>query len=83
MHYVYLLQLSSGNIYSGQTSDLKRRMQEHTDGKVQSTAPYRPFQLVYYEAFCSKTDALRRETYLKTSTGKRMVKLLLRDSLKK
>lgn len=60
------------------TSDLKRRLKEHNDGKNFSTAPYAPFELVYYEAYRLKLDADAREKYLKTSMGMRVIKKQLK-----
>lgn len=37
--------------------------------------------LVFYEAFAAKQDAVRREKYLKSTKGKRTLKLMLKDSL--
>ena len=44
-------------------------------------SPRRPLHLVYCEYHSSKTDALRREKYLKTTAGKKALKLMLRDAL--
>lgn len=40
-------------------------MQEHTNGKVFTTAKYLPVKLVYYEAYRSEKDAFQREKMLK------------------
>lgn len=40
-------------------------MKEHNDGKVFSTKNYRPFSLIYYEAYLSENDARKREKQLK------------------
>ena len=82
MHYVYVLKLTNGDLYIGRSDDLKRRIPEHHQGKVESTQNFRPLKLIYYEAFLKKEDATRRELYLKTSTGKRMLKILLKESIK-
>ncbi|OGC54512.1 hypothetical protein A2797_00675 [candidate division WWE3 bacterium RIFCSPHIGHO2_01_FULL_48_15] len=75
MHYVYLLlSQKDGNFYTGVTSDLHRRVQEHNDGKNLSTKSRVPLDLVYYEAYKLKADAEARERYLKTSMGKRVIK---------
>ena len=75
MYYVYILQSGKdGNFYVGYTSDLKRRLRLHNEGKVAATKHRRPFKLVYYEACLSQKDALHREKYLKTSYGKRYIK---------
>jgi putative endonuclease len=67
MYYVYILKsLSDNNIYTGFTSDLKHRYQQHIDGLVLSTKSRRPLKLIYYEAYLSKKDALIQEKYLKS-----------------
>jgi len=76
MYYVYILQSIKKTtwLYKGSTADLKKRFKEHNAGKNFSTAPYRPFELIYYEAYVLKTDAEARERYLKTSMGMRVIK---------
>lgn len=75
MHYLYILHsLKDNNFYTGTTSDLKRRIKEHNAGKNFSTAPRRPFKLIYYEAYLLKEDAEARERYLKTSMGRRVIR---------
>ena len=66
MYYVYILQSKiDKDLYIGSTNDLRRRLAEHNDGKVKSTAPRLPFDLVYYEAYKSEDDARIRESRLK------------------
>lgn len=66
MYYVYVLKSERDkNGYIGSTPDLRRRVAEHQRGKVTSTKPRLPLSLVYYEAYKSKVDALRREKSLK------------------
>jgi hypothetical protein len=40
--------------YTGMTSDLRRRFEEHNAGQVASTKHRLPFRLVYYEACVSQ-----------------------------
>ncbi len=83
MHYTYILKsLKDNKLYIGQTDDLKRRFNEHQRGKNNSTKARRPFELIFYEAFLSKSDAIRRERYFKSTKGKSSLKQMLRDSLK-
>jgi putative endonuclease len=56
-------------------------MEEHEQGKSKSTACRRPFICVFVEYYLSKKDALRREKYFKTSGGKRVLRLMLTESL--
>jgi len=82
MMYVYFLRLTDGNIYKGSTDDLRRRFTEHEHGKVESTKYHRPVVLIGYEAYLKKTDALRRERFLKTTEGRRLFRQQYRDVLK-
>lgn len=79
MFYVYFLYLINGDIYKGFCADLKIRMNEHGLGKVESTRNYRPVKMIGYEAYALKTDAMRREKFLKTTEGRRLLKLQYRD----
>jgi putative endonuclease len=66
MFYVYVLKSKKdGNCYIGSTNNLKRRFAEHNLGKVFSTKYRIPFEIVYYEAYKSETDARERESNLK------------------
>ena len=70
-------------LYIGQTDDLKRRLTEHFHGHSQSTAPRRPFSLVFCEYFIFREDALHRERYFKTTAGKKALKLMLKTTFSK
>lgn len=83
MYYVYLLSLNNGSTYTGFTNNLKRRLREHQTGQATSTKNKRPLQLIYYEAYISKTDAAARELYLKTGDGRRSMKKQLQHYLNK
>lgn len=76
-----LLSYYDSNFYTGYTSNLKRRLTEHFNGKNVSTKSRRPLILVYCEYFYSVKDAKRREIYLKTSSGKKGLKLIIRDTI--
>lgn len=66
MFYVYtLLSEHNGDIYIGYSEDLKKRLNGHNNGLVKATKGYRPWKLVYYEAYVTKLDATRREAQLK------------------
>jgi len=80
MFYVYFLKLINGNIYKGFTDDLKRRVLEHKRGRVESTRNYSPI-LIGYEAYIFKSDAERREKFLKTTEGRKLLKKQYRDVL--
>ena len=78
---VYVLQSRRDLLlYHGYTTNLEKRIIDHNRGKTKSTSKRRPMKLIYCEFFINKSDALRREKYFKTSQGKRMLKLLLRET---
>ena len=79
MDYIYFLHLDDEKIYTGRTKDLQRRMAEHYVGKVASTKHRRPLELLGYEAYQLSSDAMRRERYLKTTEGKRLLRQQYRD----
>lgn len=79
MHYVYVLRSGrDDNLYTGYTTDLRRRMSEHATGKACSTRDRRPLQLIYYEAYLLAEDAKARELFLKSGSGKRFIRKQLR-----
>ena len=66
MYYVYLIKSKKNSrIYTGYTSDLRRRFYDHNNGKSSYTKNLRPWILVYYEAYFSKIEAQKRERSLK------------------
>ena len=82
MFFTYVIQSKKdGRFYTGSTSDLRKRLNEHNTGKVRSTKSRGPFVLIYYEACLDKQDALAREKYLKSGMGKRYLKDRLRRFL--
>lgn len=81
-HYVYVLRsLKDGEFYTGSTEDLRSRVNDHNTGKNVSTRKRRPFELIYYEAYRNKHDALGREKFLKSGSGKRFLSKQLRHFL--
>ena len=80
---VYVLQSERDLLlYHGFTTNIDKRIKDHNNGHTISTSKRRPLKLVFCEFYLSKKDAFRREKYFKTSQGKRMLKLILKDTLK-
>ena len=80
MFYTYVLKSKKyDEIYIGYTSDLRRRLSEHNQGLNLSTKRYMPWAVIYYEACLSQLDAKRREGYLKTTQGGRLLKRRLKE----
>mgnify|MGYP000644983878 CR=1 FL=1 len=83
MHYAYYLKMCSGQIYTGSTSNLRNRILEHNRGNVTTTSKYLPVILIGYESYLLKSDAQRREKFMKTTEGKRLFRQQYRDVLSK
>lgn len=82
MYYVYILSSTKlERLYIGRSDDLRTRFETHNAGKVKSTKAYRPWILVYYEAYRSKKDATKREIQLKNHAAKENIKMQIKNSL--
>lgn len=66
MNYAYILRCCDGTLYSGWTNDLEKRLIAHNSGKGGKYTRSRvPVELVYFEEFESKSEAMHREWELK------------------
>ena len=66
MNYTYIVKCADGTFYTGWTTDVERRIKCHNDGKgAKYTKARRPVELVYYEAFETKEEAMSREYAIK------------------
>lgn len=65
-------------MYIGYTTNYKKRLQEHNNGKNKSTKPFRPWKLIHLESFLNKKDAKTREKYLKSGWGRRSINNMLK-----
>ena len=76
MYYVYHLQSENNpdRYYVGLTVDINHRLEEHNAGKSIHTNKFRPWGLIGYTAFTSKSRAEKFELYLKTSSGRAFAK---------
>lgn len=82
MYYVYVLKNEVDELYFGFTSDLRKRLTNHNDGKSFSTRGHKWF-LVYYEAYQAESDARNREYQLKLhGQAKAQLKRRIKVSLK-
>lgn len=81
-YYVYILLLADKQLYTGFTAELDRRIKEHKDGNVKSTGRRRPLELIHVERYFMESDARRREKFLKTTEGKRLLRQQIRDLLR-
>jgi len=81
-YYVYtLLSLKDKKFYTGLTTNLRNRLQQHARGEVKSTRERRPLKLIHYEYFIDKDDAKAKEIFLKSGFGRNQLKLALKRTL--
>lgn len=79
MFFAYVIYSQKFNrFYKGFCQDLERRLKEHNSGHTKSTKPFIPWELVYFEPFQSREQALAREKYFKTAAGRRFLKTKIR-----
>lgn len=83
MYYVYLLENQDDKSwYIGYTDDLRARLARHNNGTgARTTRIKKHWKLIYYEAYILKSDALGREKFLKSGSGRTYLKKQIRNYL--
>lgn len=77
MNYTYILKCSDNTLYTGWTNDLEKRLKAHNAGKgAKYTKTRLPVEIVYYETFEDKIDAMKREYAIKQLSRKEKMKLI-------
>ncbi len=77
--YVYILECSDGQRYTGIANDLKQRLDQHRRGQVRSTRWRRPVRPVYFEEHESLLRARQRERSLKNGrTRKESIEYMIK-----
>lgn len=84
MNYTYIVKCSDKTFYTGWTNDLEKRIEMHNSGKgAKYTKARLPVELVYYEAFDTKEEAMSREWHIKRLSRSEKQKLIEVADLKK
>ena len=67
IYYTYIVRCADNSLYTGYTTDLKRRLKQHNEGKAGAkyTRSRRPVELVYFEKYDNRHDAMTREVLIK------------------
>ena len=77
MHYAYIVKCSDGTYYTGYTNDLEKRLLAHNAGKgAKYTRNRVPVEMVYFEEYEDKSEAMKREYAIKRLTRKQKEKLI-------
>ena len=77
--FVYMLTNANNTVlYTGDTSDLERRLHQHKIGYFNNafTSKYKTTKLVYYETFFDIKDAIAREKQIKAGSRKKKIDLI-------
>ncbi len=75
--YTYIVRCSDGTLYTGYTNDIEKRTEAHNAGKgARYTRSRRPVELVYYEEYPTKEEAMSREWHIKRLTRKKKEELV-------
>ena len=71
MNYTYILKCKDDSLYTGWTNDLKKRITSNNAGQgAKYTKARRPVELVYYEEFQTREEAMKREYAIKQLSRK-------------
>ena len=75
--FVYILKCGDGSLYTGYTNDLDKRLKSHNKGIASKyTASRLPLVMVFSEECKDKSDALKKEYFIKTLSRKDKIKLI-------
>jgi putative endonuclease len=78
MFWMYILHNpETDRFYIGSTSDIERRLTQHTKGYTRTTRVLKTFKLIYKEEFRTLTEARLREKQLKSYKSKKYIKWLI------
>lgn len=77
MNYTYLIRCKDDSLYCGWTNNLEKRMASHNAGTgAKYTRNRHPVELVYYEEFETKEEAMSREYAIKQLSRKKKQELI-------
>ena len=77
MNYTYILHCADNTLYTGWTNNLEKRLHAHngTGSGAKYTKNRRPVELVYFEGYATREEAMRREYAIKQLTRDQKLKL--------
>lgn len=79
MNYTYIVKCRDGSLYTGWTNNLEKRIHDHNRGSgAKYTKSRIPVELLYYEGFRTKSEAMRREYEIKHLPAKDKWDLILK-----
>lgn len=80
MYYLYILLCEGNTLYTGITTDVERRFQEHCSGKGGNyTRAHKPLKVIYSEAVGTRSEALKREYEVKSWPRDKKLQLINKE----
>ena len=80
MNYTYILRCGDDSLYTGWTNHLTTRVADHHAGRgAKYTTAHLPVELVYYEIFETKEEAMKRECAIKKLSRPQKERLIESD----
>ncbi len=78
MYWVYIIQSEkTKKFYIGYTNNLESRLKQHNEGKNKWTKNKGPWKIVYTEKFKTKSEAIKREKFLKRQKNREFYERLI------
>lgn len=75
-YYTYIVRCADDSLYTGFTTDVKKRVAAHNEGKgAKYTKSRRPVRLVWHQGFPTKQEAMHWEWMIKQWPRKKKVQL--------
>lgn len=75
--FTYLLRCNDGSLYCGWTNDIEKRLKNHKLGKAAKYTKARlPVELVYFEEYETKAEAMKRECAIKKLSRSKKLELI-------
>ncbi len=82
MFYVYIIQsLKDSSYYIGYSANPISRLEKHNKSRTGYTSRKKPWELVYTEGFEDKSDALKKERFIKAQKSKAFIERLINSKL--
>ena len=83
-YFVYILYSNTRDrYYIGSCENIENRLLRHNQGATKSTKSGRPWILKYYEEYATKTEALKRELYIKRMKSRKYIQNLIDNKNRK
>ena len=80
-HYVYIIESEvDGTYYIGSSADPSKRLEKHNSPHKGFTGRKQPWKLVYTETYETKTEAIKRENFLKKQKSREFLAILITGS---